>query len=411
MNPAKPKTLKKSNRKTILNLLRSSEETTVNEIHKQAGLSKTTVMKIINYYLQSGFILERGKGDSTDEGGKKPLLYRFNEKQGYALGVHIFPGEIYFIVTDLRLTILSGYSIPIDADITGEAMVSHTAEGISRSLQELSMDPEKCVGIAIGAHGITDFDKGIIQLSPHFRSLGENLAFKELLSEKLPDSIPLFIDNQIRFQTFAEQTVGIARDKKNIIVIEGGEGLVAGIIVKNEIKRGVHYIAGEIGHMIINPGDDEECCCGGKGCFEAQVSEQRLLGRAEKMRTDFPDSPLYCDGVLDREGIVGIFRLADAGDRAARNILESVIRWFAIGISNLMLMHDPEIVIFQGTYARAGEYFLETLRREVNRTVLTGLPKSIEIRYSELGKERGALGGAAFAIDRYFAEEELYSEM
>ena len=89
-------------------------------------------------------------------------------------------------------------------------MVARTADGISRRLQELSLDSDKCVGIAVGAHGITDFDKGIIQLSPHFRSLGENVPFKELLSEKLPASIPLFIDNQIRFQTFAEKTVGIA---------------------------------------------------------------------------------------------------------------------------------------------------------------------------------------------------------
>jgi predicted NBD/HSP70 family sugar kinase len=411
MKPAKPKSLKKSNRKTILNFLRSTGETTVNDIHNHVGLSKTTVMKIINYYLENGLLLEKGKGDSTGEGGKKPLLYTFNEKQGYAVGIHMFPNEVYIIVTDLRLSVLDTYSFPITAAVTSGGLTAGIVKGIYSLITALALSPESCIGIAVGAHGITNFGKGTIHVSPHFPALGDNVPLKELLGNALRFQAPIYVDNQIRFQAFAEQTIGIAKDKKNIIVIEGGEGLVAGIIVKNEIKRGVHYIAGEIGHMVINPYDEEECSCGGNGCFETQVSTNRLMLQAEQLRHDFPASPLYRDGILEREGVSGIFRLSDAGDEASKTILGGVIHWFAIGLSNLMLMHDPEMIVFQGVYAEAGGYFITRLREEVNTTVLTRLEKNIEIQYSKLKKDRGAVGGAAFAIDRYFAEEELYTEV
>lgn len=409
MKAAKPKSLKKSNRKTILNFLRSVEDTTVNEIHNFVGLSKTTVMKIINYYLESGFIEEKGKGDSTDEGGKKPVLYRFNENRGHAIGIHIFPNEIFGIVTDLRLNILKSQSVVIGGSITKKELIDTITENVQHLQSSVPLGKDQCAGIAIGTHGITNYETGTLLISPHFPALGANLPVLDLLKNALDFKTNIYVDNQIRFQAFAEQTIGIANDKKNIIVIEGGEGLVAGIIMKNEIKRGVHFIAGEIGHMVINPNDNTECSCGGKGCFETQVSTERLLRRAHGHSENYPESPLYKDNLLQKEGISAVFRLADLEDKASRALLDDVIRWFAIGLSNLMLMHDPEIIVFQGIYAKAGNYFLKKLQEEVNTTVLTRLPKDVELQYSHLGKERGAIGGAAFVIDKYFAEEDLYT--
>ena len=115
MSPAsKPKSLKKANRKVILDLLRKSGELSVAEISGKAKLSKTTVMKIMNYYVEQGFVVISGKGKSTDEGGKKPKLYKFNTKRGYVFACHVFPESLYSVITDLDSAILLDHTVAIN---------------------------------------------------------------------------------------------------------------------------------------------------------------------------------------------------------------------------------------------------------------------------------------------------------
>ena len=102
MSPVtKPKSLKQANRKVILGLLRSSGELSIAELSEKAKQSKTTVMKIINYYVEQGFVIRSGKGESSEEGGKKPTLYQFNTMGGYVYVCQIFPDALYSVVTDL----------------------------------------------------------------------------------------------------------------------------------------------------------------------------------------------------------------------------------------------------------------------------------------------------------------------
>ena len=231
---------------------------------------------------------------------------------------------------------------------------------------------------------------------------------KKLVSEALVLNAPIYVDNQIRFQVLGEKSLGVAGQKKNIIVLEGGEGLVAGIIVKNEIKRGVHYLAGEVGHMIINPDEDTLCSCGGSGCFEMMVSTKRVLASAQERRANYPDSIIYSGSDSSETTIEDVFDAANSGDELARVLVDETIKWFTIGISNMILMYDPEVVVIQGLYAKAGPYFLENLRKGVNTCSLVRIEKDVEIQYSLLGEDRGVLGGAAFVVAEYFDHAEFY---
>ena len=136
MVPGKPKTLKRNNRKVILEYLRTSGETTVAEISADIGLSKTTVMKILDYYVKKKIVLPAGKGLSTDEGGKKPELFKFNGTYKYVLAIHIFPTEVFAAVTDLTLSIIRSRSLMNRENETAEALVrseEHTSELQSHS--------------------------------------------------------------------------------------------------------------------------------------------------------------------------------------------------------------------------------------------------------------------------------------
>jgi predicted NBD/HSP70 family sugar kinase len=408
MLTGKPKFLKRNNRRLFLNLLRNSHQLSVAEISEKIHLSKTTVMKTVDYYVEKGYILPVGKGASTEEGGKKPSLYMFNRTIGYVFSVQIFPHEIYSIITDLSTTILAERSVSIRENETLPNVMDSIAGSFNAMLTEAGIEKSKIIGIAIGNHGITDSKRGISLYAPHFPSWGANANLKKELQTQINKRVPVYADNQIRFQVFAEKIKGTARNNENIILIEGGEGLVAGIIVKNRIKRGVHGLAGEIGHMILNPFEEETCVCGGKGCFEVLISVNRLLEKVRAGYDSHRDSLIFSGREPEMPTPRRIFDAANAGDTFARTLLDEVISWFAIGISNLILTHDPEIIIIHGIYTQAGNYFLEELRKRTDQIALTCLDKHVEIAFSTMGKNQGVIGGAAYVVHSYFEENTIY---
>ncbi|WP_105617765.1 ROK family protein [Vallitalea okinawensis] len=401
----KPKTVKLNNRRLILNYMIESGIVTIADIRSDINLSKTTFTKIMNYLLEKNLILEVGKSNSTDEGGRKAVTYHFNSEYAYCIAIHLFPDELYSVITDLNSKVLHSKSEYISADITFEAIISLMADFV-RALMELqNVSLHQLAGIAVGSHGLTDYQTGITHYSPHFKNWPKDSSIEGALKKQFPEITEIFVDNQIRFQTLAEKNRGCAINKKNVIVIEAGIGLVAGIIVKEQIKRGTHSFAGEIGHMPLNPESDECCSCGAKGCFEALVSEKRLHRLAQEMRGTYPNSILFQNH--DEVTIVSILDAAKLNDLLAVQLIDEVSKWFAIGIINTVLMYDPEIIVIQGAYSHGGKPFLDAIHNKISQYAPILVNINVTLDLSTLGKDRGTLGGSLHVAQRFLEKLSL----
>jgi len=398
----KQKTLKQINRKVILNVLRNSGKLSISELSKKVNLSKPTLMKIMNYYIKEGFVTIAGKGNSTEEGGKKPNIYKFNEDGGYAIGIIISANRLFAVITNLKSRILDKISIALKTDEEFDSVLKKIIDSYNCLIKNTEINRKRITGLAVGAYGITNFAKGKVIFSPHFPSWGKNLELKKRIKEQIPDEIPIFIDNHIRFQVFAEKILGLAKKKSNVVAIQAGKGMVAGVIIENEIKRGNHSLIGEIGHMIIDPEAKEICACGGKGCFEIMVSTDRIVKQAKKKYKEYTDSIIFKDGNPEKVDIYSIFDASNKKDRLALIIMDEVINWFGIGVSNIILMYDPQIMIIQGIFTKAGKYFLENLRKKINEISLFSIKRETEIKYSKLGDKVGVLGAASYVLSKYF---------
>jgi len=398
----KQKTLKQINRKVILNILRNSGELSIAELSKEVNLSKPTLMTIMNYYIENKLVVIAGKGNSTEEGGKKPNIYKFNADAGYAIGMTISANKLFSVITDLKSKILDKISVTLEADEGFDSVLKKIIDSYNNLINNANIDRKKIVGLAIGAYGITDFAEGKVIFSPHFPSWGKNLDLKKKILEQIPEDISVIVDNHSRFQVFAEKILGLAKEKNNVVTIQAGKGLVAGVIMENEIKRGNHSLIGEIGHMIVDPEAREICACGGRGCFEAMVSTDRILKMAREKYKEYPDSIIFNGNTPDEIDIYDVFDASNKGDKLASDFMDDVIDWFGIGISNIILMYDPQIVIIQGIFTKAGEYFLENLRKKINKISLFSIKRETEIKYSELGDKAGVLGAASYVLSKYF---------
>lgn len=397
----KPKSLKDKNQRLILSVIRSLDAITIPELSDRIGLSKTTVTKIVNGLVEKRFLVPAGKGESSEEGGKRPELYSFNASRAFSVGVHIAPTRISVVLADLRGVIIRRKYRDIRENEDLALVVGIIAESVQKLLAENGLEPQSLIGVAVGAHGITDIDKGSSLFSPHFPSWGENVELKRLIADALGFATVVLVDNQIRFQVFAEQVSGIAKSFTDLVVIEGGEGLVAGIISDGQIRRGPHHLSGEIGHMPLDPYDGEVCACGSRGCFEVLVSSARVVSRYREKRAGKTDGT---------GGLKDIFLAAEAGDADARACLDETAFWFARGIANLILVIDPQIIVFQGIYAEAGVHFMSCLRSHLSLLAIPNVRKDLIIAYSSLGADACLLGATSYLTAEYFRLNELLGD-
>ncbi len=400
------RTNRNANQRAVLALTRRRETVSVAELAIATRLSKTTVKKTLDRLAAMNLVVSAGKGASTEEGGKPPELYRFNRAYGYVVSVHVTPDALIAVTTDLQGDIGFYRKTPLAPERALAPILARLAEEV-RCLQALKGGgAERLIAVAVALPGLVDSTRGTSVYSPHYPSWGRDAPIAALLRERLGPGFdaPIFVDNVNRWQALAERDKGVAAGTTNFLVVDAlDEGLGAGIVTHGELLRGAQAISGEIGHMNLNPVDGAPCICGSRGCFEAMVSMRRLRARAAAARGRGAASALF-ERAGAEFGLEDVCTLAQAGDAVCGELLEDLARWFLVGLGNVIMVNDPELIVIQGHLVKAGDAFLGRLREGLRQVGLPDVEKKVRIEYSRLGEERGVLGGAAFALADFFAK-------
>ena len=374
-------------------------------------LSKTTVKKTIDLLAGMKLVLSAGKGESTEEGGKKPGLYRFNRNFGYVISIHVTPDSIVGVIADLASDITYYKKQETPADRSLESILGRLAELVRGFVAMKASSSEKLVAVVLALPGLADSSRGVSIYSPHYPAWGRDVPIVQLLRERLGDGydVPMFVDCVNRYQAIAERDKGVAAGVTNFIILDAlNEGLGAGIITHGELVRGSQSLSGEIGHMTLNPVDGPVCICGNRGCFEAMVSARRLRDLIAQARERGVTSALFAAGQPQEPGIDAVCELAVKGDAFCRSLVDDAARWFIVGLGNVIMVNDPELIVIQGLYLTAGACFLEKLRNGIRHVGLPDVDKRVRIEYSTLGEERGVIGGAAFAVAAFFDHQLVF---
>lgn len=347
-----------------------------------------------------------GKGLSTEEGGKKPELFRFNKSFGFVVSIHITPDAILAATTDLCANITHFSKSAGNSEHAMPVIIARLVQTIKSLVALKEQEGGAPVGIVVALPGLVDSSRGISIFSPHYPSWGRNVPLADMLREGLGEGIdaPLFLDCVNRYQAIAEREKGVAAGVSNFMIIDAlNEGLGAGIVLHGELLRGSQSLSGEIGHMTLNSVDGPPCICGNNGCFEALVSAKRIRRMALDAYARGEKSILFKDGEPGDVSLETVCEGARQEDRVCAHLIDDVAHWFIMGLGNIIMVNDPELVVIQGQYVNAGECFLSRIRNGMKKIGLPEVDKRVRIEYSQLGEERGVLGGAAFVLDDYFA--------
>ena len=273
--------------------------------------------------------------------------------------------------------------VPIDR--SGKETVMETLmRGIDEFLTDNGLNSSSFGGIGVSSAGCIDTVNGCIAEN------GGNVpdwSFTKVtgpLSERY--GLPASIANDGNCVALAEAWTGAAKGKRNVVCVVIGTGIGGGIISHGRLIEGTHGFGGEIGHF---PTHADLLMSGGdkwSSHYETFASTAALVRRAAAAGKDWEDG---------RQ----IFNAAAAGDNDALEILDGWTDEIAAGITGLVHIFDPEVVLIGGGVSAQEELLVKPVRDKVHGTVTPDMA-GVEIKAAALGNSAGMAGAVKYLLDR-----------
>lgn len=382
----------------VLNLLWRRREVSRAEIARHTGRSRSTISDLVARLIATGLVKEVGSGESR--GGRRPILIGFRDDAGVILGVDLGATHISVILTDLRGLALAwrNRSYPVRSNPGG---AGDLALDLCRDcLAEWGGDTNRLIGIGVAVPSPVDPeapDRVLERIHPAWRG--------RAILDRLDGAfgVPVFIENDANLGAVAEHSLGKAVGVDDFLYLKVATGVGAGLMIGGAIYRGSTGVAGEIGHIVVDPAGPE-CVCGSHGCLATFVGTQALVRRTrELLKGPVPSTLAGTD--LD---IKTIEDAALADDPVALRVVDEAARYLGIAVAGVVNLLNPGSVIVGGSLARAGDRLLLPLREAVLRRTLVASAAASEIRISELGPRATALGAATHVLAASLANPSLF---
>lgn len=394
-----PEDLRRHNRALLLELVRTRGPVSRAELARIARLKTPVVLRITEELSEEGLIREVGSGPST--GGRRPTLLGLVPEAHCALGLNIGTSTITAVATDLNASVKRQASVPSEMAGGPESLMERVREILGDMVQECPNELGEVLGIGMALPGpiVGSEDSGDERFSPpSYPGWGE-LQIGRLVEEEF--GLPVLLDNDAKAAALGENLFGAGQGVQNMFYLIAHRGIGGAAITNGVLHRGATGGAGEIGHSPIDV-DGPRCGCGRYGCLEAFAGRAAIARRASKA--------LKLAGGRQMAGrepfevsAEDVIEAGLAGDELARKVLEETGEYLGAGLSVVVNMFDPSLVVVGGSTMKAGDLILEPAVRVAKRRALSEMAERVRIVAGDLDENAGAIGAVALVLRQIFA--------
>ncbi len=379
----------------VLDVMHQRRTVTRAQIVQATRLNPASVSHALSFLLDRGTILKIGELQS--KAGRRRDVLTLNAEAGYFIVADLEGTRTSFAVTnfvgDIRYRweddILVGRTLEVKQIIEGIRMVLRGLTEAQKS--RLLAIGVSCPGIWHKGGGVTAFNLGW-----HDVPLAAELA-------KSFD-LPVFLDHSTRCAILAERWLGLGQNVRNFVYVTVGYGVGVGIYSNGRFVGGRDLMAGELGHIRIDPAATDQCRCGKTGCLEAIVSSPNLVRQfLEKSGLE----PGHYSGFR----VVDVYDRFRQGDPIAADVIARASKYLGLALSYIVNFLNPELIILGDDLVNAEDIFLPRIREEIVANSLPAFVKNLDIRVSRLGHDIGLKGAASFAFRKSLSNAALRQKM
>ncbi|BDR54773.1 ROK family protein [Bombiscardovia apis] len=350
-----PSDIRKNNRRTVLRALYPDRWLSRADIAKTTGLSKVSTSDVVADLIDDSLLVEGGFKPSSKP-GKPALLVGMHTQSMCVMGIDLSEvGTVQGILTDLqgRVIARSSKALAPAQQLPLEPIVDLCNELTSQA-------PAPILGLGVATPGTVN-ENGTVLAAPNLGWTDLNLAAE--LTSRL--GVQTYVTNDADSAAFGERC--FAQGPANMIVVQIARGVGAGVLIDNHIVRGSHYVAGEIGHVVVDE-NGIPCACGKRGCLETLTSVPFLESR-------------IVEDPGNREDI-----LAGAGEALGAALSMPVA---LINITDIVISGPTSIV---------DTTMLNAVENTINDRVHSRFIRSVHVHPTVLGTDAAALGSVACVL-------------
>ncbi len=375
--------MKSVNKSIILNKIRQEQPISRAEIAKQTKLTRPTVSTIVKELINEKLVTESVLGES--QGGRKPTMLLIKKDSFYIIGIDAGPRSIKGVLCNLAGEQLHHIMESYQHPITNESFLSLLIATIQPLIDKISTKG-KVIGIGVAMHGVVNVETGTSLFAPLLDL--KDIPIMEVLEHTF--ALPVKVENDARAMALGESWFGAYGQQASMLAVNFGNGVGAGFILNDDLYHGPDSLAGEVGHMVIDI-HGERCACGSYGCLQTFASAPSIVRRANS----------EIDGYVFTSS-KEVYELALQGNEACRTFLERTGEIIGIGLTNLLHIINPEILILGGGVMKAERFMLPAIHNIIQNRSLTPSGKNATIVISELGDSAARLGAVALILAEVF---------
>ena len=386
-------------RQAVVRLLRERGTLSRADIARATGMSRSTISALIGDLVADDIVMELGTKLPPVGGraGRPAAAVMLNPATGEAVGVDFGHRHVHVIIADVAHEVRIAKSAELPPRYEPQRGLDTAADLVQSAMDEIGTRRSRILGVGVGLPCAVDRRTGLPTVRRYSPWSGVPVAAE--LGARL--RLPVLVDNDAGLGALAERQWGAGRAYEDLVYLKLHAGVGAAFISNGRPVRGAAGTAGEIGHLVMDPGGPL-CRCGNRGCLESYIGLPAVLRGLEH-------------GYGDRVSLRNIITMAWQGDRGCQRALAEAGAMAGRVTGMLCRLLDPRCVIVGGALAAAGELLLGPLREAVaaadpDRSVTGGAPSAADpaapdpactlITASTLGPQASALGAVALVLGR-----------
>jgi predicted NBD/HSP70 family sugar kinase len=365
------------------------------EVARRTGLSAQTVTNVARRLLDLGLVVEEGEAARTGPGRPGTLL-RLEAGSRFAVGVHLDPATMTFVLLDLSGAVVARAQVPTPVPEDPEAVVAGLVAEIEGLIAGVERD--RVLGVGIAAPGPIDVAAGVVLDPPHLPGW-HDVPLRDAVAERT--GLRAVLDKDV-IAAASAHLWHPGEHASDFVFFYLGTGVAVSAVLHDEVVRGVSGNAGESGHLTADP-EGARCWCGRRGCLGAVLRAEAL---AEQGRAAGVDLPTWGDGTDPRAvdlAVTALCAAADAGHPGARDVLALAGRRVGMAAGVLTdLLDVPAVLVGGPLWHRVAAHATAALEAEVAAHVVPG-GHGLAVASSAFGPQVGAVGAGCLLLARAFA--------